>query len=309
MNNAAPVRKTFPLAPASAPQQTWEITAEIIRLINPAYDFSVLQRTFDDVMCLFDGEYPGYSAIQTLYHDRSHTLEVYVCAVRLMHGVHISMQHMDDETITLFCIAALMHDIGYAQRIEEAEGTGAQYTGIHIERGIEFIRQYLAENDLPQSWNETFSCVLRTTSPERIIDTISFPDQRSRLLGQMLGTADLVAQMADRIYLEKVLLLFLEFKEANFGNYSSMFDLLCKTHGFHEYTMVKLREDFGGIYVRLADHFKKVMGVYRNYYMEAIDKNLEYLSKVIASGEDNYQAMLRRHGITEKANRLLATSA
>jgi len=257
-------------------------------------------------MSLFEGEYPGYSAIQTLYHDMAHTLEVFVCAVRLVHGVHVSGQyHMDDETITLFCISALMHDIGYAQRIEEAEGTGAQYTGVHIDRGIEFIRQYLAEHDLPQSWNETFSCALLTTNPERVIQTISFPDGRSRLLAQMLGTADLVAQMADRIYLEKILFLYLEFKEANFGNYSSMYDLLCKTHGFYEYTMVKLEEDFGGIYARLADHFKKVMGIDKNYYMEAIDKNLEYLSKVIESGEDNYQAMLRRHGIAEKANRIL----
>jgi hypothetical protein len=307
MANAGPDHEPFGLTAASPAQQTWEITAGIIRRISPDYDFAVLQQAFDDVMCLFEGSYPGYGAIQTLYHDQSHTLEVYLCAVRLMHGVHLSGEHMDDKSITLLCIATLMHDIGYAQRQEEACGTGAQYTGTHIERGIEFIRQYLAEHDLPQSWNEALACMLRITNPERVFDKISFPDPRTRLLAQMLGTADLVAQMADRIYLEKLLFLFLEFREANFGDYRSMYDLLCKTHGFHEYTMVKLDEDFGSIYTKLTNHFKSTLGAEKNYYMTAINKNMEYLSKVIARGEDQYQAMLRRHGITEKANRLLVT--
>ena len=307
MVNSSPDIEPFGLTAASPAQQTWEITAGIIRRISPDYDFAVLQQAFDDVMSLFEGTYPGYCAIQTLYHDQSHTLEVYLCAVRLMHGVHLSGEHMDDESISQLCIATLMHDIGYAQRKEEAYGTGAQYTGTHIERGIEFIRHYLGEHGLPQSWNEPLACMLRVTNPERVFSTVSFPSPRSRLLAQMLGTADLVAQMADRIYLEKLLFLFLEFKEANFGDYRSMFELLCRTHGFHEYTMVKLDEDFGGVYARLSNHFKSTLGVERNYYMEAIDKNLEYLSKVIECGEDQYQAMLRRHGITEKANRLLAS--
>ena len=308
MDDSALSHQAFGLSAASPAQQTWEIATGIIRKINPDYDFSVVQQAYDDTMRLFEGDYPGYCAIQTLYHDQLHTLEVFLCTVRLMHGVHLSGDFIDDESITMLCIAALMHDIGYAQRIGEDTGTGAQYTGIHIDRGIEFIRHYLAEHDLPQAWNEPLACILRTTSPERVFDQIPFPDEHSRLLGQMLGTADLVGQMADRLYLEKLLFLFLEFKEANCGDYQSMYDLLCKTHGFHEYTMVKLNEDFGGIYTRLRAHFKNTVGVDRNYYMEAIDRNLDYLSQVITRGEDQYQTMLRRHGIVEQANRLLASN-
>jgi len=78
--------------------------------------------------------YPGYIPIQTPYHDLRHTLDVFICAVRLLHGVHLSGTPLDDEEITLVMIAALLHDIGYAQKVDEANGSGAQFTQVHVKR-------------------------------------------------------------------------------------------------------------------------------------------------------------------------------
>lgn len=281
------------------PAQAWDISVSIIRRISPFYDFTVLRTAFDDTVGMFHGHYPGYSAIKTLYHDLQHTLDVYLCAIRLLHGVQLSGMACDDASITQLGIAALMHDIGYAQRTEEACGTGAQFTQNHVTRGIEFIGRYLDLHQLPAAWLIPLSPIMRCTSFDVPINTLQFPDQRSRQIGQILGSADLVAQMADRAYLEKLLLLYLEFKEAHFGNYQSMYDLLQKTRAFYEYTLKKLNEDFAGVYTRLADHFRDFHGLEKNYYIESINKNLDYLSRVIALDEENYHSLLKRNGVVQ----------
>jgi hypothetical protein len=72
------------------PVIVWSKVEDIIRCVNPDFDIALLQSIFDDVIRLFRGEYPGYGPISTLYHDLSHTLEVLICGVRLLHGVHVS---------------------------------------------------------------------------------------------------------------------------------------------------------------------------------------------------------------------------
>ncbi|MBI1424356.1 MAG: HD domain-containing protein [Gammaproteobacteria bacterium] len=304
MDNTTTAPQLPDLFSSCTPDQAWNTATEIIQRISPSYDFSSVRRVFDDTVRLFEGTYPGYCTILTPYHDLQHTLDVFLCAVRLMHGVHLAGERIDDTSITLLCIGALLHDIGYAQREGEASGTGAQYTRSHIERGIEFIRHYLTENGFPAAWPEQLAGIVRSTSFERLFPMIDFPDQRTRLIGQILGSADLVGQMADRTYLEKLLLLYLEFQEAQFGNYQSMYDLLARTREFHEYTMVKLNEDFGGLYTRLTNHFMDYMGIEKNFYLESIDKNLAYLSQVVALDEENYLSMLKRDSVLQKVRNL-----
>jgi hypothetical protein len=279
----------------------WTKASGILARINPGYDTSLVNTVFNDVMSLFRGEYRGYSSIKTLYHDKPHTLDVFLCAVRLMHGVQISGNRLTDEEMTLIMIATLMHDIGYSQRDGEEGGTGAQYTQTHVKRGIAFMKKYIAERHLPLNYATALEPMISGTDPALKFPEIEFPDERSRLLGQIVVTADLTGQMADRTYLEKLLFLFLEFKEAHFGNYQNMYDLLRQTKQFYEITRAKLDGPFGKLYVNLALHFKDIMGVEKNFYLESIEKNIAYLSKVIALNEAEYLSMLKRGGIVEKA--------
>ncbi|HEY0665607.1 MAG TPA: HD domain-containing protein [Gallionella sp.] len=286
------------------PEPVWDKAAAIIAHFRPAYDFRLSRQVFDDVMRLFHGEYPGYSAIRTMYHDLPHTLDVFLCAVRLMHGVQVSGTSLSDEEITLVLIAALMHDIGYAQRKDEAAGTGAQYTPTHVRRGIAFMRHYLAERGIPSAVADRLEYMITGTDTALKFAEIDFPDERTRLLGQLVVTADLTGQMADRTYLEKLLFLYLEFQEANVGGFASVQDMLRKTRQFYEITRVKLDGPFGGLYVHLARHFQDWLGSGRNFYIESIDKNMAYLEKVTALDESEYLSMLKRGGIVEKARNL-----
>jgi hypothetical protein len=283
----------------------WDKAASILIRINPGYDTTLIKTVFDDVMCLFRGDYPGYGAIKTLYHDKTHTLDVFMCAVRLMHGVYLSRNRLSDDEMTLIMIAALMHDIGYSQMDGEDGGTGAQYTQTHVNRGIAFMKKYIAEKHLPSTYPAALEPMISGTNPALKFPLIEFPDERTRLLGQVVATADLTGQMADRTYLEKLLFLYLEFKEAHFGNYRNMFDLLRKTNTFYGVTREKLDGALGGMYHELSLHFKAAMGVENNYYLESIEKNIAYLSKVIEQ-DKKYLSMLKRGGIAEKSQAMAA---
>ena len=279
----------------SHPEKVWGRTEDIIQRINPAYDFSSIQTVFHDVVHLFHGEYPGYCSIKTLYHDLRHTMDVFLCAIRLMHGVHLSGNKLADKELTLVMIAALMHDIGYAQRRGEETGTGAQFTMNHVERGIGFLRTYLPERRFPPDFITFLEPMMLSTSPALPFSGISFPDARCRLLAQIVGTADMVGQMADRAYLEKLLFLCLEFKEAKFGHYQNLHSMLCQTKSFYETTRKrKLEEAYESIYTKLSLHFNDYLGVENNFYLESIEKNIAYLEKIILLDETEYLSMLKR---------------
>lgn len=287
-------------------EDVWLKTADIVRRISPAYDFRFARTAFDDIVRLFHGEYPGYGSIRMPYHDLSHTLDVFLCAVRLMHGVHISGSRLADNEITMVMMAALMHDIGFVQPRGKETGSGAQYTEIHVKRGIEFMRRYVVEQRFPPDFAASLEFIIQSTNYLLPFSAIDFPDARTRLLGQIVATADLVGQMSDRAYIEKLLLLYLEFKEAHFGGYQSFQDLLSKTQKFYGITRQKLDGDFGGIYTSLALHFKDWFGIENNYYMESIEKNIDYLSMVTSLSEEKHLSMLKRAGIVEKAETLIA---
>lgn len=289
------------------PDQVWIKASDIVRRINPAYDFSVARSTFDDIVRMFNGEYPGYAPIKTLYHDLRHTLDVLLCAVRLMHGMHVSGIRLMDEEITIVMIAALMHDIGYAQPLDEESGTGAQHTKSHVHRGIEFARHYIATRGFSPALATPMKSILLCTDPAITVPDIRFPDERTRLLGQLVGTADLAGQMADRTYLEKLLFLYLEFKEAQFGGFQNIYDLLCKTRDFYEFTRKRLDSGLGGIYNYLTFHFKDWYGVENNYYLESIEKNIAYVSSITELNKSGQlSSVLKRGGIVEKAEALIA---
>lgn len=284
------------------PDEVWAEAVDIVRQINSGYDFSLAHKAFSDVLSIFRGDYPGYCAIKTPYHNLHHTMDVFLCAVRLLHGVHISGTQLADREITCIMLATLMHDIGYAQRLDEDRGSGAQFTLTHVGRGIKFMQHYLLEHDFPSDYASPIELLMNSTNPALDFDSIKFPDSRTRMLAQIVGSADIVGQMADRSYLEKLLFLYLEFQEARFGNYASLHDLLCQTKHFYDVTREnRLDGNFEGIHKKLSLHFNAYMGMENNYYLESIEKNIAYLSKVIALDEAEFRTMLKRGGIVEKS--------
>jgi prepilin-type N-terminal cleavage/methylation domain-containing protein len=189
----------------------------------------------------------------------------------------------------------LMHDTGFLQTMGDKAGTGAKYTPIHIVRSITFMGNYLDENRLNREEFKGYPDILRCTGFDTEIDRIHFDSPQIELLGKICGTADLLGQMANRAYLEKLLLLYREFQEGGVKGYGSELDLLRKTPGFWAMTKERFVTELGSVNEYMRSHFKARWNIDRDLYMEAIEKNINYLNYILKNHEEDYGEHLIRN--------------
>ncbi|MBN1661973.1 MAG: hypothetical protein JW943_00065 [Deltaproteobacteria bacterium] len=273
-----------------------EVTA-IVSLMDHNFDCRHIKEAFNDVERLFRGEYPGYQACNTHYHNIRHTMMVFLAMARLIHGVRIAGWNFSEKEMNVGIISALMHDAGYIQRQDDHEGTGAKFTAMHIEQSKRFIEAYYKGNDYFQGTMKSFADILDCTGLNTDIDRVNFSSANDEMMGKILGTADLLAQMADRYYLEKLAFLFHEFDEAHVPGFESEIDLQRKTVNFYSMTKNRMETGMGNVNRFMANHFKARHGLDRNIYDDAIDKNIGYLKHILEIGHDDLTAFLRRNPI------------
>ncbi len=186
------------------------------------------------------------------------------------------------------------------QTVGDHSGTGAKYTLIHIQRDIEFMDKYFTGKRFSREDFENCRDMLSCKGFSIRIREIPFKTGKLELLGKMLGTADLLGQMADRNYLEKLLFLFYEFREGNVGDYASELDLLKNTLGYYDMMKKRLANELGGVNRYMIYHLKEHWNMDRDLYEEAIEKNRDYLEYILADHEREYRDYLKRGGIVEK---------
>lgn len=268
----------------------------------PAASFDALWLAFHDFDRLFEGQFPGYRGCDTVYHDKQHSLDMTLALARLLAGHQQSCpeaDRFDAERVTAGIVTALFHDAGYIRRDDEPRWkNGAQFTAWHVSRSADLLRIIMPRLGLGH-WTEVVTRIVHFTGYEINIDDIELDDSKDIMLGHLLGTADLMAQMADRCYLEKCRdRLYSEFVlagipvttvggEANPAAYASGIDLLKKTPGFcRNMAMQRLNVNFNRVY-------RYVEALYdgRNPYFEFIEQNLRYLDRIIATG--NWRALRR----------------
>jgi len=261
---------------------------QIVTLMVEGYDPSNLEMVYGDVVTLFKGEFPGYQASNTKYHDLEHTNSVALAAARLIHGCTLAGMTFEIDKILLGVYAALFHDVGLIQTQDDKIGSGAKYTVGHEKRSIVFMRKYLSQKGFPEQQIEDCSHLIMCTILNLPPKEIPFRSSDIETLGKIVGTADLMAQIADRYYLEKLLLLFQEFQEAGVPDFATELDLLKKTRGFYKNVAnQRLVHDFSGISTNMTAHFKQRWGVEKDLYSESIQKNIDYLKVLLERTGDN----------------------
>jgi hypothetical protein len=232
----------------NSPQQILVEIKYVLQLIHPDFNFHQIEEVYSDIIRLFNGEYPGYRASNTKYHNLQHTCSVVLALVRLFHGLIIDGIHFSPRIIELGIIAALFHDTGLIQTEDDQNGTGAQYTIGHEERSINFMADYLAARGLPAEDIGDCTHIIQCTILNLSLHEIPFKSEETKTMGQVLGSADLIAQIADRTYLEKLPLLFMEFEEAKMPDFESPLELFRKTEGFyHSVVRKRLTEEMGNV--------------------------------------------------------------
>ena len=288
------------LVDMSDPHRVFDEVRKILSLSFSEFDFDTLGRVFEDVVRLFRGDYPGYRECTTEYHDLKHTTDTFMAMTRLVHGALVAGQNLSRNQAMVGVICALMHDTGFIQTLEDDKGTGAKYIHIDTKRSIVFMERYRNENGLSRETLTDFQNILTCTDLGADIAKIPFSSPETELLGKLLGTADLVGQMADRTYLEKLLFLFYEFREGGVMEYENELHLLKKTRDFYEMTRKRLSRELSGVNKYMRHHFKARWNLDRDLYMESLERHMAYLNFILDNHEKDYRSYLRRDGLVEK---------
>ena len=282
------------------PEHVFDELKIVISMVFPEFDFIPMERVFLDIVKLFNGKYPGYKECNTPYHDLNHTLDALVAITRLIHGYTIGKEKLSEKNVFLSLVSALMHDTGYIQTQDDNSGTGAKYTLKHISRSILFMEKYFNENSFSKEDTKFCrKCILCTNINTRM-DEIKFSSHEEVEIGKMLGISDLLSQMADRNYLEKLILLYIEFKEGGIKSFESEVDLLNKTIVFFDMTKKRFIDEMGNLDRYMIFHFKARWNIERDLYLETIEKNMDYLKHIMGSNKTAYYEHLKRDGILDK---------
>jgi hypothetical protein len=257
--------------------------------------FRKVKKCFSLVKKLYEGSFPGYRACTTDYHDFEHVMDVFLLTGQLVDGYNSAVSVLDVNPVVNLLIASLLHDVGYIQEEWDTEGTGAKYTHTHVERGIYFLKKFHKEFELSQHADiEDISSMILCTKTTFENESIAQCTEAVKIAGSMLGTADLLGQMASRIYLEKLLFLYYEFREANMAGFTTEFDVLRQTSDFYLLSRKKLSENYMNMYIYVEEHLKKRYNINRNLYIEAIEKQMHYLDSIIEDDTTNFRHKLKR---------------
>lgn len=296
--------KLYDLIDCQDPEAVLDEIKTIISLLDSDHIMDQFQVVCQDIIRLFNGDYPGYKASNTKYHNLEHTMMVTLATSRLIHGSAVCGFRFKPENILLGLLAALFHDSGLIQTQKDKKGTGAKYTIGHEKRGIRFMRKNLGEKNFTRRQMDDCAQLIKCTNLNIDAADISFRSKEIENLGKIVGSADLLAQMADRLYLEKLILLFKEFEEAGIPDFDSEEELLEKTEGFYKnVTRKRLIHGFDNISSNMINHFKCRWGIDRDLYAESIGKNISYLKKILNNGKRTrrfYQKYLRRGGLLDE---------
>ena len=268
----------------------------------PGAPLATLESALTDFERLFTGQTPGYLGVDTVYHDLQHSQDVVLATARLMAGYEKSHQdgaRIGAERALMGLVSALFHDSGYIRENAERDiPNGAVFTRQHVTRSARYLARYLPTIGL-SGWVPVATRIVHFTGYEMPLDLIRIADPRDRLVGHLLGTADMLAQMADRCYLEKCRdRLYAEFVLGNVAAhkdaagvrvlYGSGLDLLRQTPQFVATTIEKR---LGGTFGHAYRYIEPLYGG-NNPYMNAINQNVDYLRGLARSSR---WPMLRRN--------------
>ena len=271
------------------------VAAEVTRLFRSLYpqaSSGAIERAFADAVCLYHGRHPRFHHCDTGYHDLQHVLDVTLAQARLMDGyarMRNGTEPLPAVLFTVGVICALFHDMGYVRRRgDRRHRNGAEYMLTHVSRGAAFLLEYLRGAGLGR-YAHAAAALVHYTGYERPVEAIRVDNLLLRRVGQMLGTADILAQMSDRCYLEKCRdRLYPEFVAGGVARtlFRSGAELVRNTPGFFLSATKRLDLQLARAYEYAGRHFGG-----QNLYLEEIHKNVRHARLVADAGRDE---LLRR---------------
>ena len=109
-------RNDYDVANTVQVSSTAAVTAAVRDLFTSAWpgeSFDKVEAAFEDFERLFTGRMPGYHGVDTLYHDRQHSLDMTLAMARLLVGYERSVEsrlRFGAERAVMALVTSLFHD-------------------------------------------------------------------------------------------------------------------------------------------------------------------------------------------------------
>lgn len=255
--------------------------------ISPAIDLESIRELHHDLTDFFSGSHPDFQKSNLPYHNLRHTQMVVLATIRLFHGLHCNKIPISSDMLRKGLFSAYFHDTGMLLEEGDPAASGTQYIDGHETRSIAFLRNYLGKKGLSEDFARDCAIIINYTQLNSDPATFEDHSDEVQVVGQVVGSADILAQMADRYYLECLPLLYNEQESGGINRHRSALELMEHTATFyHNVVLKRLLTTFSNASTAMRTHFRERHNIDRNLYIENIDKNIDYLKKIIAKCED-----------------------
>jgi hypothetical protein len=258
-------------------------------------DRDLLHSGFSFAGELYAGNHAGYLACDMPYHDLRHALDAALTTARLVDGLRRSadpdaaMLHAELGLVAV--LLALLHDTGFLRTAAESSLRGPQLATTHETRSVAFATAYLATTPCARHapLAELILATRLSTSPSQLLEGRSAAETA---IGCMIGSADLLCQMADPLYLERCFHHLYPELVLGGGDRRRLADgsvevlipnareLVMRTPAFHDGVVrPRLGHALRNVAQSLAAHFEGP-----DPYAAAIRANLERCARVVERG-------------------------
>jgi hypothetical protein len=280
-----------PALTTATPDETLGFIVGLYLTHFPGQSTTFLSAVFGQIQSAFSGTYPGCQGCDTAFHDFAHTCQAAIAAVRVLDGQKKTGRSpvLTPREFELCVAGILLHDVGFLKVVGDDSGTGAKYTLTHVDRGADFASRFLPAFDSTPDEVRLVQLGIHSTAMDVDMSKLAFCDARERFIGCVIGTADLLGQMAAPNYPDQLPALYREFREAasysqlregGIASYRSTEDLLRRTRDFYQKYMRRVLErEWDGVYKLLEYHYHD----HQNHYLVAIEANLDRIDRRVKS--------------------------
>ncbi|MBI4695040.1 MAG: metal-dependent phosphohydrolase [Gammaproteobacteria bacterium] len=167
-----------------------------------------------------------------LYHNVEHTVHVTLVGIEILRGRHAHLHDLTPRDWLNVVVGLLCHDVGYVRGICSSDGLDRFATGVnnhmtwiasgtsdaalmpfHVDRGKRFVSEHFGVTSKLIDEDVVLACIERTRFP---VPTDPWYHQTGDYPGLVRG-ADLIGQLSDPRYLNKLAAVFFEFEEIGFN--------------------------------------------------------------------------------------------
>ena len=245
--------------------------AEHYRALYPSVPRSYL----DQVVSVVYAAFQRIDSCNALYHNVEHTAHVTLVGLEILKAKQLAEGSVEANVWGDTVVALMCHDIGYARELCSGDSATQVVTGadgqvltpgqgrsdavlmpVHVNRGKFFVEEQLLSSKLADIAFIN-ACIERTRFP--VPDDPGYA-QTADYPGLVRG-ADLIGQLSDPRYLQKLPAVFYEFEEIGFNvamGYRSPGDLLASYPAFFE-TRVEPYIDAAVGYLQQTDEGRDIV--------------------------------------------------